>query len=510
MKSSKFFFVFSFCAISILYLCFLFPSPEYSAFNKDDSSYFVVFALNLSQYGRYSLDCFPQEEWGRHGTWPPVFPILLTIPTLVFGLNWWVLKLIMVAISLLSLFFLHSLLNRLNIQNAWVPVFTVVMVAVNPFFFLFGHLTMTEIPFILVTLLCLQSILKIHGPASSFNAGCLCGFGFWVRGYAILFLPVIFFYIISNRSWNIRFRIKNIIACFIPIFFSVAAWTIGSKVFVNSQPDSFTEHYGTLAGLSNLHSVSVFERLKQCVWWHLPNLAQHFLPVLPGDFFRSSILGLLIGALGLLWVGFGGFICMKKGDRLIVPWTATGMIFIVFVGLGNLRYTLTYLPFIYYLHWVAFDYVLDRLQIRKSLMGFALAFPIFLVSSGLVHHLCCPDRLRFLNSGWKDYSSAMVWCKANLPVNSIIVSRSAHTAYGGSGIRSLSFTEDVYQIVVKKKEDYPVSIYWVVDMSDPDSGRYLQEFLSELTHEDNTLHADPSIVFSKGSISIYRVETNPG
>ena len=95
--------------IGLLYLVFLFPSPEFNRYNKDDPGWFLTLGINLAEYGRYTVDTFPKEDYGHHATWPFVLPVLLASVISVFGVSWVALKGLMVTLGLMTLYLLRRL-----------------------------------------------------------------------------------------------------------------------------------------------------------------------------------------------------------------------------------------------------------------------------------------------------------------------------------------------------------------------------------------------------------------
>ena len=77
--------------ISIGYIFFLFPSADLGTYNKDSASLFLTMSINLAEFGIYSADPFSADQLGKHGTWPPILPLLLALSVKCFGVNWVIL-----------------------------------------------------------------------------------------------------------------------------------------------------------------------------------------------------------------------------------------------------------------------------------------------------------------------------------------------------------------------------------------------------------------------------------
>lgn len=152
------------CAACLVYLVFLFPSPEFPVSNADDGAWFVTLALNVVEYGRYTVDTFPVEDYGRHATWPSLYPWLVAGWIAVFGVNWLVLKLVMTAFGLAALL----LMLRFWRQDR-LGFWAVALTALSPTYFLYSHHTMTEVVYMAVlfgALLAVQRSASWKGPSS--------------------------------------------------------------------------------------------------------------------------------------------------------------------------------------------------------------------------------------------------------------------------------------------------------------------------------------------------------
>jgi len=176
------------CAV---YLLWLFPSPEYNCYNNCDAGWFVTIGINLAAHGRYTVDTYPKNDYGHHATWPPVFPAVLACAIRGFGLNWYVLKLLMCLFGLANLWLLWNLMTAIpgGKVDFGLAASTVVLTALSPMYFLFSHATMTEVPFMFVTTLTLFVLARSEGLPGAATPGIAASVAFLTRGYAIVFLP---------------------------------------------------------------------------------------------------------------------------------------------------------------------------------------------------------------------------------------------------------------------------------------------------------------------------------
>ena len=430
-----------FAAIALLYLVFLFPSPEFSVYNKDDAGSFMTLGINLAEYGHYSTDTYPKEDYGHQAIWPPVFPAVLAAVVRSFGVNWPLLKLLMVALGLGNLALVWLLLDALGKYGVTrgMTVATVIGTALSPMYFLFSHMTMTEIPFMFGSTAALLLLTTSRTPAGAAGTGLTAMVAVLTRGYAIAFLPAGFIAFALKRDWPIVKRL-TFVACFaLPLMFGVVGWSAYTRhVLLNERLDSLTTRYGSAAGLglNALRPVGVY--LRDIYWYHLRSVVHLFIPAIPLD----TALGLDwmagIGAILSLWSAIGWIGLIRRGEYAVSSWLFFSIALMLVAQINGPRYWLTYLPFLVLGVLAGARDIAAWWPRAQPLVAASTAALMLSIAAGLAIHLAHPDQLRFLSPYWKDYQQATLWARFHVPSDAVIVTHTPWDVYGSVAIPAVS------------------------------------------------------------------------
>jgi hypothetical protein len=445
-------------AIAFIYLLFLFPSPEFSAYNKDDAGLFVTLGTNLAEYGHYSVDTFPREDYGHQATWPPAFPIVLAAVIRVFGFNWPVLKLVMVAFGLGNLWLLWLLLERFEPYGVSrsIAVTTVVATALSPMYFLFSHMTMTEMPFMCATTAALLLMMRSKGEAGGLGAGLAATAAFFTRGYAITLLPAGLVFYLQRRGWLISKRVK-VFACFaLPFIAGMAIWYGYARyTWLHERLDGLTAHYGIDGGLAQNAFRPIGVYLRDVYWYHLRSVVHLFVPAIPlntaltYDWMAAIGLPLFILS-GIGWIGLA-----RRGEYAASSWLLGSMVVTLAGRINGPRYWVTYLPFLVLGMLVGVRDLSARWNRAAWLFPAFASATILSVGLGLALHLTHPDRLRFLSPYWKEYQAAVFWVRDNVPHDAVIVTHSPHGVYGSVGIAAV---EEGSELITSEAHSRPLYV----------------------------------------------------
>ena len=430
-----------FAVIALLYLVFLFPSPDFSAYNKDDAGLFVSLGTNVARFHHYSLDTIPRDDYSHHGTWPPVFPVILATVIAVFGLNWTMLKLLMVALSLANLWFLWLLLERLQRYGVSrsIAMATIAATALSPMYFLFSHMTMTEIPFMCATTATLMLLTRSTGPVGGLSAGVTAALAFLTRGYAVTLLPASFIYYGDKREWPLARRFWTFAAFTLPLVASVAAWSAFTNyVRLYTRIDGVTAHYGSDGAIvqSAFRPIGVY--LRDIYWYHLRSIVHLLIPAVPVNTALGHDWMAGIGALFFLLIGIGWIGLVWRGERAVSSWLLFSIALTLMGQINGPRYWLTYLPFLFLGMFVAVRDISMRFAQTSWLVPAFSGGVMVSTAAGLALHLVHPDELRFLSPYWKHYQQAIMWARDHVPPDAVIVTHAPHDLYGSIGIASVS------------------------------------------------------------------------
>lgn len=416
-------------AIAALYLLFLFPTPEFPGYNADDGSWFVTMGWNLAHYGRYTSDTYPLAEYGHHAAWPPLFAGLLAGVIKIFGLNWMALKLVMVLFGLGAL----ALLRRLW-RDESVGAWAVLLTALSPAFFLYSHHTMTEVPYIAAVAAALLGLSRAVDGRTAFLAGLLAVLAFFVRGYAVIFLPAGLLYFLL-RPWPRRRRLIACLAYAMPLLVAILAWKgYTGQVVAGGPLDWITARFGNGTGMLNDLLRSPREYAQRLYWHDLRYPAHFLLPFISLEWARRSDLSVVLSAFLLAIIGYGWLTLFRRRRGAVECWLPLALAFLLLPRTGAARYWLPFLPFLFYyllhgLHEIGRR--LPRLAAPLRVLPFAL---LLLAAAALAWHLAAPDRLRFVTPESKDYRDIALWAGAHLPPDAVVLAPAAQRFLASSGL----------------------------------------------------------------------------
>lgn len=420
-------------AIVALYLLFLFPTPEFPAYNKDDGSYFVVMGWNLAHYGRYTVDTYPFEIYGHHGTWPPLFAGILAGVIKVAGLNWMVLKMVMVLLSLGAL----ALLLRLW-RNERIGGWAVLLTALSPAFFLFSHLTMSEVPYILAITATLLALSQAEKPHTAFLAGLLAVVAFFTRGYAVIFLPAGLIYFLL-RPWPLKQRLIVFTAYATPLIIAVLAWKGYTGHVIANQPlDWITTQFGNGASIMDAFFRSPKEYLQSIYWHHLRYPAHLMFPFISLELAYQNDLSVVLSILLMMIIGYGWLLLFLRHRGAVECWFPLALAFLLVPRVTAARYWLPFLPFLFYYLLYGLHEIGQRFPHFATVTRVIPFMLLFMVSGSLAWHLAEPDRLRFVSPDRKDFRDVALWAGENLPADAVVQTSKAHWFLASSGLSALA------------------------------------------------------------------------
>jgi len=179
--------------------------PDMTGFNADDSEVYLSLAYALSHGLGYTRSLIA-GQYLPHATWPPGLPLLLAplMALLHLPLNWLVVKEAMILLGLcgivLTWFYVRRVVGRSEPADA-----AAALIALNPFYWHFSRMVLTEVPSFVSVLGCLLLIDHVwrNRAVSTCEAaltGLVCGLGMLLRGTVVGLALVPVVYVLSCRS----------------------------------------------------------------------------------------------------------------------------------------------------------------------------------------------------------------------------------------------------------------------------------------------------------------------
>lgn len=347
----------------------------------------------------------------------------------VFGLNWMLLKLLMVSFGLAAL----ALLRRLWRDDP-VGDWAVLLTALSPAYFLYSHHTMTEVLYIAMVAAALLGLAAARDGRGAFIAGLLAVLAFFTHGYAVIFLPAGLLYFLL-RPWPMRQRLIAGLAYAVPLLIAVIVWKGYTSHILASQPlDWITTRFGNGAQVLDDLLRSPADYARRLYWFDLRYPAHFLLPLIPLDWVLRHDLAVLLSCSLLALVGYGWLTLFLRRRGAVECWLPLALAFMFVPRSGAARYWLPFLPFLFYylLHGLReIGLRAPRLAAATRLLPYAW---LSLVAVALAWHLAVPDRMRFVTPESKDFRDVALWAGASLPADAVVQAPTAQRFLAVSGL----------------------------------------------------------------------------
>jgi hypothetical protein len=229
-----------FCVIAMLYLALPNARPDFSRFNAHDSESYLALSHSLVHGRGYTRNMI-EQAYIPHTTWPPGLPVLMMPAVAVGGqiMNWVAVKCLTASIGLIGVLIIWFYVRRcFDIVTADISA---LVIALNPYYWHFSHMAMTEVP-VLVWLtgsLLLIDVVwasKIPSHQQAFAVGVLLGAGMLLKGVVCGLMLVPGAYLLRDRSRN-RLWFKHALVwvtfC-VGFFVCTLAWAIRNRTIETS------------------------------------------------------------------------------------------------------------------------------------------------------------------------------------------------------------------------------------------------------------------------------------
>jgi 4-amino-4-deoxy-L-arabinose transferase-like glycosyltransferase len=178
---------------------FMLPNarPDLTRFNADDSEAYLGLSYALTHGLGYTRS-LAAGFYVPHTTWPPGLPILLAPVTVLTSLpvSWLMVKATIIIIGLLGIVLAWLYVARVTRSPAAADL-TAVALVLQPFYWLFSRMALTEVPtvvFVLFILLLIDVVWSARTPTvwQAVAVGLISGLGMLLRGTVVglIFVPL--------------------------------------------------------------------------------------------------------------------------------------------------------------------------------------------------------------------------------------------------------------------------------------------------------------------------------
>ncbi len=425
----------------------------------DNVIYMVLAESIISGKGYRNLHS-PEEP--AHTLYPFGFPLLLSLPFLIFGSNVIVLKFLVLLTGIGAFVFMYKICELLFKEKV------VIVMAFHlsiPLFIIYNHWILSEMPFLCFSLATVYFFMKAQRDNKEifyYLSFISATYSFFIRAAGISLILAICLFLVLRKQYKYFIIILLIfLAVFIP--WQIRTASIPGTV---SYIDQLFAKNPYQIGLGRISFVEFLVRIWQNFTLYsftilpmtlIPILQSHLFAILPGCFFTLLIII--------------GFVKRLRKFSIIESY----FIFSVIILLSWLeiwsseRFLLSILPiFIIYI-FVALFWLVEKISFKYSV---ETVTGVVILLSIIAHIQVTPDVVRnniaYLSGdkyagytrAWRNFFEVVYWIKDNIPEDKIVLSRKPEFVYLLSKHKSLScpFPKDYDEAKnIIKKSDYIIA-----------------------------------------------------
>lgn len=413
-----------------------------------DNATYIVLGQSLATGQGYRMISDPRAP--EMALYPPGYPLLLagvltltgTAHNLLAAI--WPMKVLSVILHLAVTALVYGLFRR---RNANLATATAMLVAVNPYIVYYAAEVGTEIPFMLLSLICLWQFERYtHKPGATallWTALWLV-LTFYVRSIALVIAIAFMAYLVAHRRW------KHAVLLVLVVGALAAPWFIRS-----SQLPATGTSVGLGRGYFALYSSSdpygtAKASLPDLVARVLDNLRIYVQEIWPQVLFpHVEGIGIRLGALGwvaavpislLLLLGF----CLEARRGFVSEWYVPAF-FTSCVGYlwAQSRLVVPIIPFATYYFCVAVDWLLQKVlkeRVRLHHLALTSTCVVLLLSMCMADVRSIQRNWRYglghsvaeyygQDPEWRNYLAAMQWIATDSPLAARVMCRKADLMY---------------------------------------------------------------------------------
>uniref|UniRef100_A0A7V1EIL3 Glycosyltransferase RgtA/B/C/D-like domain-containing protein n=1 Tax=candidate division WOR-3 bacterium TaxID=2052148 RepID=A0A7V1EIL3_UNCW3 len=426
-------------------------------FTGGDNAVYIILAESITTGKGYKNIYLPEQP--PHTQYPPGFPLLLSIPILIFGKNIILLKLMIFLTGLGSLLFFYLIIKEYF--KEYSKIFTLVYLSI-PIFINYNHWILSEIPFLFFSLGAIYFLLKFcHKRQLSIFlvATFFAIYAFFIRtaGISLILGFVLFSIIKKEYKYLIIFLILFLIF-FIP-------WEMRNA----SIPDNTGYIKQLLA--KNPYQMELgtvgFSDFMRRIW---DNLLLYSFTILPSTILPILNYKFLPGLSGLIFMLFTitGFILRLKKFTILETYFIFGIgVLLAWPGVWSSdRFLLPLIPLVLIYIFSGLIWIQNRLKIKNfALVILGLLIVLNVISIIPQAKTAVSQNLDYMKGNrfagytidWRRYFEVIDYIRKNIPEDRIIMARKPEFVYLLSRHKSFCYPFTTNRNEVResiKKVDY--------------------------------------------------------
>ena len=323
---------------------------------QQDSGVYIALGQSLSS-GRGYADIFVAGH-PPNISYPPAFPALLALFMYLFGYHVLLLKLLMIAMATAALYVTYQLLHRREADDS-MPLLVVLATATSPGLLFFSQSVMSEIPYLLFSLLALLSLQTYAssrgGAARSVLTSALIALSVLTRfvGLSLLVAAAVYLYAdLGRKRPDCR---KAAIVILVLALIPGAAWVSRNRSVAEPAGTYSSEFHLDPALSSRTFGGSVRE-LGRTVTGNVVRYSGHVGRVI---LFEAPALPKVLPLLLAVVASIGFVLCAIRRRTAIEYYVCVYMVVLLLYPAAHLqRYLVPVIPFVWYYFLVAVRWLL--------------------------------------------------------------------------------------------------------------------------------------------------------
>lgn len=409
-----------------------------------DDAHYIILAKSLSSGQGYQLINFPRPQIEH--SFPPGWPLLLTLLTILFPGNYTILKLLSLSLWLTSILLIYKLFSK-RLASPLLEIL-IGLVALNPLLIGSSVTVMSESAYLFFSLLALVVFDKVNEQADGKNtwllvaAALVAFYALLIRTIGISLVIAMILYLLTTR----RFREARTVIIIFVAGFLFLAWFNG-----RNGGSIFSSGYEAQV-LGN----SVSEKIGQ-VWSNVLGysnevLASSLIPIFGSGLdsflgrFGLGFLPFVLNVLILILIAWGFAVWKPKLEWMHIYFIIYLLGILAFwnprVGSVKARFLIPILPFLYFyliqgINWLAGKF--SRQDARRATMlltglGIVIALPL------LARNI--QDWQNPVMNQMTDLSIGTSWVAENAPLDAIVMVNEPVPAYMHARRKTIGYPKD--------------------------------------------------------------------
>lgn len=406
-----------------------------------DNAVYIILAESIVSGEGYKDMYMPDEP--PHSQYPFGFPIMLSVPILIFGTNIILLKLLLLLTGLGSVYFMYKIGEYLFKEkvNIMMPFYLSIPILIT-----YNHRILSEMPFLCFSLGALYFFIKAQENKDFFYyiSFIFATYSFFIRVTGIsLIISMMLFLLLKKQYRYFCIYLLIFLVVFIP--WQIRYANISSEV---GYIDQFLAKHPYSMELGRVGFFDLIIRVwENFTYYFFTALPMTLLPV--SGFLKSKVLLATIGIIFTLFI-IAGFLRKIKGFSFIRVYFLLNVI-VLFIWpriWSSERFLLPILPiYIIYMFYGIF-WLGRRIKLRYFIPVVVGIF-VFLNLLDIVSQArgtftnniayVKGDKYAGYTNVWRHYFEIIDWIKENIPKGKVIMARKPELVYLIAGHKSFKY-----------------------------------------------------------------------